>query len=155
MQTVTFWCVPVGLASAEARWWREAFSRRAFVLSCVSHVARGRLTSDVSCRVVAQVVPKAHVRSVKTLTKADEGLVRAMLERGREYLRSTLPADADASVVERYVFHVPPGNSIDHLHLHVLRPPFVSWHHGAFVYRPKVNMFCESVQTTLARLARL
>ncbi|KAI0076196.1 HIT-like protein [Panus rudis PR-1116 ss-1] len=72
------------------------------------------------------VIPKSHVDSVKSLTKADVPMVEKMALIGHTVLdRMKIPTDA-----RRMGFHIPPFNSIDHLHLHVQSLPYKSSFRG-------------------------
>jgi len=64
--------------------------------------------------------PKKHISNVKTLTSEHLPLVRSMAELGSRVL-ITLGVPHDH---QRMGFHIPPFNSIDHLHLHLLGGPF-------------------------------
>ena len=69
----------------------------------------------------ALVIPKAYVRDVYSLGPGDVGLVEEMramaLDLIREHNEEALEA-GDYTLC----FHVPPYNSVDHLHMHVLAP---------------------------------
>lgn len=79
------------------------------------------------------VVPKAHIKTVHSLLDdavTGAALLRHMIDVGmREQWRSTsggvAPAVPPVYADDRQlVFHLPPANSIDHLHLHVFPQPF-------------------------------
>ncbi|KZT29785.1 HIT-like protein [Neolentinus lepideus HHB14362 ss-1] len=69
-----------------------------------------------------QVIPKKHIESVKVLQKSDVELVKTMGEIGHRILDSL---DVPISL-RRLGFHIPPYNSIGHLHLHVQALPYKS-----------------------------
>ena len=50
-----------------------------------------------------------------------------------------------------YCFHVPPYNSVDHLHMHVIAGPRVSWL-SAIKYNDVYTFWCHSYDTILTRL---
>lgn len=54
--------------------------------------------------------------------EADHALVADMLALGRSLLEKD--AAAGENMQHKYGFHVPPFNSVDHLHLHCLTLPF-------------------------------
>jgi hypothetical protein len=56
-----------------------------------------------------------------------------------------------AGPIRRFVFQVPPSNSIDHLHLHVFEGKWASWVYGSLVYNPRANPWCETVAATLRK----
>ena len=75
------------------------------------------------------VVPKHHVRNLSSLIPHDPEhirMLRDMKEHGLACARARHPDVHDDSAY-RLVFHVPPFNSVDHLHLHIFLPPFDNW----------------------------
>jgi diadenosine tetraphosphate (Ap4A) HIT family hydrolase len=67
------------------------------------------------------VVPKHHVQNVSVLTSKDVPMLQEMIQFGREAL-------AEDGSEAYFCYHVPPVNSIDHLHLHAIgRPHEMSW----------------------------
>ncbi|KAI0259091.1 HIT-like protein [Gloeopeniophorella convolvens] len=72
------------------------------------------------------VIPRRHIGSVKALSKEDLPLVQDMERMGHARLDDLkVPVDS-----RRLGFHIPPFNSINHLHLHVLGLPFRNWYIG-------------------------
>ncbi|KAF8151030.1 HIT-like domain-containing protein [Crassisporium funariophilum] len=68
------------------------------------------------------VIPKGHIESVRSLRKADVILVKDMENIGNVILGSLdvpLP-------MRRMGFHIPPFNSVSHLHLHVQGLPYLA-----------------------------
>ncbi|GBG25240.1 Histidine triad nucleotide-binding protein 3 [Hondaea fermentalgiana] len=66
------------------------------------------------------VLPRTPIANVKSLeyTKHDADLMEEMLDAGREALRAVgAPGDESSW---RFGFHIPPYNSIEHLHMHCL-----------------------------------
>lgn len=60
------------------------------------------------------VTPRKHIRNLKSLSgPKDAALIREMIEVGR----AALGVNAKGA---HFSFHVPPYNSIDHLHLHAI-----------------------------------
>ncbi|KAH7928109.1 HIT-like protein [Leucogyrophana mollusca] len=75
-----------------------------------------------------QVIPKTHIESVKSLTKAEVNIVEKLRAIGHSILD-----DLDIPVSERRLgFHIPPFNTVNHLHLHVQALP-----HKSFARRMK------------------
>jgi diadenosine tetraphosphate (Ap4A) HIT family hydrolase len=71
------------------------------------------------CRVHIQVVPRRHIHNIYELEETDIPLIRRMHEVGRMLLAN------HAGYGEfRFGFHIPPHNSIQHLHLHCIALPF-------------------------------
>ncbi|KAJ7578660.1 HIT-like protein [Mycena floridula] len=67
-----------------------------------------------------QIIPKAHIDSAKALAKTDAVLVRSMEKIGHRILD-----DLDVPHSMRKMgFHIPPFNSVQHLHLHVQGLPY-------------------------------
>ncbi|KAJ7082939.1 HIT-like domain-containing protein [Mycena belliarum] len=68
-----------------------------------------------------QLIPRKHIASVKSLRKEDAALeVRTMKSIGEELL-DDLGLSASMRVLG---FHIPPFNSVNHLHLHVQGLPY-------------------------------
>lgn len=69
----------------------------------------------------ALVIPKRFIPNVYSLTPEDVHLVQDMRQMGLELLEEQQPETLEE---KDYIlcFHIPPFNSVDHLHLHVLAP---------------------------------
>ena len=68
------------------------------------------------------VCPRAHVASASALRPADAALARRMLELGKECVARDFPDEPDLET--RFGYHIPPFNSVDHLHMHAFALPF-------------------------------
>ncbi|KAJ7149826.1 HIT-like protein [Mycena crocata] len=69
-----------------------------------------------------QLIPKRHIASVRSLRKQDAELVRSMKTIGGKLLDDLgLPRS-----MQVMGFHIPPFNSVNHLHLHVQGLPYKS-----------------------------
>jgi len=73
------------------------------------------------------VVPKQHIESVRSLKQSDVGLVKTMEEIGHAVM-SKLGIPSSLRVMG---FHIPPFNSVYHLHLHVQALPYRSSRYAA------------------------
>eukprot|EP00903_Cladosiphon_okamuranus_P009526 g9075.t1 len=69
------------------------------------------------------VIPKKHISTVGDLAPNDG----AVLDRMRQVAEQLLKCDP-ANM--QFSFHIPPWNSVDHLHLHAIETPFLSWWQG-------------------------
>jgi diadenosine tetraphosphate (Ap4A) HIT family hydrolase len=96
----------------------------------------------------ALVIPKRLVTSVLDLTPSDLPLLHSLHDLGHVLLDQfgILPKSA------RMVFHVPPYNSVSHLHLHVLSDEGLTWK-GRFKYWTETR-WCTSWETVVQRLER-
>ena len=66
------------------------------------------------------IIPRAHISSVQKLTPESVQMLQKMKEIGTNLLTGLGVPDAS----QQLGFHVPPFNSINHLHLHVIAKPF-------------------------------
>jgi len=87
---------------------------------------------DPRARIHDLVISREHIsqREVWRLPSDRPELLEHMVSAGRELLK-----DYGEVGQGRLVFHVPPFNSVDHLHLHVLAGPFNNWYR-AIAHRP-------------------
>ena len=71
------------------------------------------------------ICPKAHIKNAGSLTSlSDADLIERMQKFGSDTIDTFFPT----SVAKRFCFHMPPFNSIDHLHLHcIAQPETMSW----------------------------
>ncbi|KAL0075030.1 histidine triad family protein [Phycomyces blakesleeanus] len=70
----------------------------------------------------ALVIPRDHVSTVKVLDTSHVPLLERMIGLGHQLLKDRGYAQNADQI--RLGFHVPPFNSINHIHLHVLGLPF-------------------------------
>ena len=86
------------------------------------------------------IVPRTHIGTVKDLSFGHISLLMHM-----ELIGKKLLDDFDGGVQLKnqclYGFHVPPFNSVDHLHLHCFLLPFLSGF-KQIKYLPKSPWFC-------------
>ncbi|KAG7444700.1 HIT-like protein [Guyanagaster necrorhizus] len=113
----------------------ESLADKAYVKSCVfcnvsketgfnilweDHKFIAFYDRNPACRHHVQLIPKTHIRSIKYLTKDDVQLVRDMADIGMNILSNLdIPKD-----MRRMGFHIPPFNSVNHLHLHLQGLPY-------------------------------
>jgi diadenosine tetraphosphate (Ap4A) HIT family hydrolase len=99
----------------------------------------------------ALVIPKRFIPTVFDLSPADLGLLEEMRAAALRVLEVHQPSalrDGDF----RLVFHVPPYNSVNHLHLHVLAPVSqMSWIYTGIKYNPRTR-WCTDWETVHKRL---
>ncbi|KAF8821055.1 hypothetical protein IE077_002507 [Cardiosporidium cionae] len=79
-------------------------------------------------RIHLLICPVEHIHNINSLCTADLALLHHMKSIANKILfgkhYSQFGAQNDCADSHRFVFHVPPWNSIDHLHLHALLLPF-------------------------------
>ena len=73
------------------------------------------------CLIHLQCIPKIHIKNIKSLTPEHIPLLLHMKEKAIKFLVDKYKAKEKDIVMG---FHVPPFNSIDHLHMHCMLPPF-------------------------------
>jgi len=75
-----------------------------------------------ACRYHFLVIPKRHIESVRSLRGSDVDLVKSMEKIGHVVLNKL-----DVPLSERRLgFHIPPFNSVNHLHLHIHALPYLT-----------------------------
>mmetsp|Transcript_9074 Transcript_9074/g.14765 ORF Transcript_9074/g.14765 Transcript_9074/m.14765 type:complete len:157 (-) Transcript_9074:3410-3880(-) len=84
-------------------------------------------TKDPRAKFHQLVVPRVHVdqKCVSRIEHTRFGMLTRMVDIG-ESLLDELPERERCG--SRLVFHRPPFNSVNHLHLHVMAPPFNNWY---------------------------
>lgn len=105
--------------------------------------SRGRMASQ---HLLA--VPTSHIDNVDSLgTREDVNLLRNMRAKGLEALAKL--GVEDYTDVE-FRFHVPPSNSIDHLHMHIFKPPYCM--KGKLLYQ--WNPWAETADEIISKIER-
>ncbi|KAH7488456.1 hypothetical protein PRIC1_007428 [Phytophthora ramorum] len=107
------------------------------------------------------IVPRAHIRNVNRLGARHRGLLEQMYRVAEAVMTQELesqepqePQDNDDKAV-RYSFHVPPFNSIDHVHMHAFHDdPRSLGYYGRLKYRTE-SWWCRSYDQVMARLQEL
>jgi diadenosine tetraphosphate (Ap4A) HIT family hydrolase len=93
------------------------------------------------------VTPREHIMNIRSLRGADGAdLIKKMVDVGKVALGEY----ADDS---QFCFHVPPINSVDHLHLHAIASPSTMKMWTAQKYRPN-TFFCQSAAAVIDKLLR-
>jgi diadenosine tetraphosphate (Ap4A) HIT family hydrolase len=95
-------------------------------------------------------VPKRHIKSALELRSSED---RALLERMVDVSVDVVKNQKFSMLREKpyMCFHIPPWNSIDHLHLHIIPDPHTLSTFGSIKYR-KGTFYCQSVEEVLARI---
>ncbi|KAH9104666.1 hypothetical protein LEN26_014957 [Aphanomyces euteiches] len=75
------------------------------------------------------VIPKQHIKNTSELTRSHVALVEYMLRIGKNVLAQQCEVLLVESTPETHIFgfHQAPFNSVNHLHLHCIVPPFAHW----------------------------
>jgi diadenosine tetraphosphate (Ap4A) HIT family hydrolase len=110
-------------------------------------------TIDPVTKLHLLVTPRQHIRNLKSLQSIeDASLVKKMKEVGE---RAVLSVDSQAIDLKpiQFCFHVPPYNSIDHLHMHAIAYPHQMTYIGMIKYNAYLP-FCEVADNTIKRLLR-
>jgi len=85
-------------------------------------------------------VPKEHIKDVKSLTVDYKSLVETLIDVGKRTLQEK---GADINDI-RLGFHVPPFNSVQHLHLHLITPTSDMSFLGRMIFKPNSWWFVTS-----------
>jgi diadenosine tetraphosphate (Ap4A) HIT family hydrolase len=101
----------------------------------------------------ALVIPKRYIPTVFDLTPNDLNLLEEMRDTALRVLHVHQP-EAYRTGDYRLVFHVPPYNSVNHLHLHVLAPAStMRWFYAWIKYNPRTR-WCTDWAAVVQRLQR-
>ncbi|CAK4114094.1 unnamed protein product [Aphanomyces euteiches] len=75
------------------------------------------------------VIPKQHIQNTSKLTNSHIALVEYMVQVGKTVLADQVDHLQLKSPRKDHIFgfHQAPHNSVDHLHLHCIVPPFAKW----------------------------
>jgi diadenosine tetraphosphate (Ap4A) HIT family hydrolase len=140
----------------------------------VTYDGRGRVSSCIFCRIIEKkepasivyedsmfvvfktiapasnrhllVCPREHIQNALSLSgPSGASLVRALVETGRVALGDDDARDAQFS------FHIPPWNSIDHLHLHAIAQPGTKNWLGMLKYY-EGSYWCKSAESLIWEL---
>jgi diadenosine tetraphosphate (Ap4A) HIT family hydrolase len=97
------------------------------------------------------VIPKQFLESIFSLQLKDVQLVQEMRQMGLDLIEEQYP-EAYASDDYMLCFHIPPFNSIDHLHLHVLAPASSMSFANRYIKYQCPTRWCTSIAQVLERL---
>jgi diadenosine tetraphosphate (Ap4A) HIT family hydrolase len=110
------------------------------------------------------VCPRKHITSARALTHRDAQLARRMLDVGERVVgdaNANARADEnenetnDGTVKTRFGYHLPPFNSVDHLHMHAFLLPFEpAWKERKYSVEPWARFAFEPAGETAHRLER-
>jgi diadenosine tetraphosphate (Ap4A) HIT family hydrolase len=89
------------------------------------------------------VTPREHITNINSLHGVEGA---TLVEAGKKALG---PDFADSA---RYCFHIPPRNSIDHLHLHAIAAPNTMSNHQRMNYPAKDGKCCRHAQGLIDEL---
>jgi diadenosine tetraphosphate (Ap4A) HIT family hydrolase len=110
------------------------------------------------------VCPRKHITAARALTHRDAQLARRMLDVGERVVgdaNANARADEnenetnDGTVKTRFGYHLPPFNSVDHLHMHAFLLPFEpAWKERKYSVEPWARFAFEPAGETAHRLER-
>ncbi|KAG6619409.1 Histidine triad nucleotide-binding protein 3 [Phytophthora cinnamomi] len=102
------------------------------------------------------IVPRAHIRNVNRLAARHRGLLARMHRVAQAVMtKGSLELEQEQELPVRYSFHVPPFNSIDHVHMHAFHDdPRRLGYYGRIKYRTE-SWWCRSYDQVMARLQEL
>mmetsp|Transcript_5204 Transcript_5204/g.7210 ORF Transcript_5204/g.7210 Transcript_5204/m.7210 type:complete len:246 (-) Transcript_5204:157-894(-) len=109
------------------------------------------------------MIPKIHIANIKTLVPEHLDLLKHMREKAQEILKflessgafnilgDDVPSQPGKEGLYQFSFHIPPHNTIDHLHLHCFRLPFAN--KDAQIYFEEGTSHCISYEKVVIGLA--
>lgn len=99
------------------------------------------------------IIPKHYLESVYSLGQKDVELVQEMKQMGLELIEERYP-EAHSSGDYILCFHIPPFNSVDHLHLHVLAPASSMSFIFRYIEYNCPTRWCTDVEPVLQRMLK-
>ena len=73
------------------------------------------------------VIPKEHIDNINSLNESHLELLDQMKTNALNYIKKTNPDINENEII--FGFHTPPFNSINHLHMHCILPPFKNYYY--------------------------
>jgi diadenosine tetraphosphate (Ap4A) HIT family hydrolase len=100
------------------------------------------------------VTPRKHIKNLKYV-RGTEGakLLYNLKQVGMKVLSERSHYDQDLTHRAKYSFHIPPHNSVDHLHLHVIGKPETMSLGNWFKYPSFDTNYSQNVETIIEHLA--
>lgn len=97
------------------------------------------------------VTPREHIKNLKEIPKNLEGakLLYRLKQIGIKTLLKEFNNDMKVAESAQYCFHVPPYNSIDHLHLHAIAYPETISFINSWKYPSTDTIYCAHVDTLI------
>jgi diadenosine tetraphosphate (Ap4A) HIT family hydrolase len=97
------------------------------------------------------ISPKQHIRNIKSLAGPNGAvIIEEMVAAAKDALRKTKLSDAEIAGT-RFCFHIPPYNSIDHLHLHAISRTHEMDYIGWLKYYPD-SFYCKTADSIIREL---
>lgn len=92
------------------------------------------------------ICPKKHIQNLSAMHSAEDvALLRRLHAFGKECLQEASVATEDSI----HCFHIPPFNSIDHLHLHSIGNAAERSYHSMLKYTPGYFPWCKSIESVV------
>ena len=73
------------------------------------------------------VIPKEHIDNINSLNESHLELLNQMKANALNYIKKANPEINENEII--FGFHSPPFNSISHLHMHCILPPFKNYYY--------------------------
>ena len=73
------------------------------------------------------VIPKEHIDNINSLNENHLELLNQMKTNALNYIKKANPEINENEII--FGFHSPPFNSINHLHMHCILPPFKNYYY--------------------------
>lgn len=97
------------------------------------------------------VTPRAHIKNLRHVPRDLEGakLLYKLKQIGIKTILQKYAGDQRIAETAQYCFHVPPYNSIDHLHLHAIAHPETIGFVNAMKYPSSNSFYCNHVDSLI------
>lgn len=106
-------------------------------------------TIDPATKFHVLVTPKKHIKNLKHVHGLEGAKLLYNLKQAGFRTIFNKTNDQHLAMTAKYCFHIPPYNSIDHLHLHAISEPSTMGILNSWKYPSRDVLYCQSVDTII------